>query len=132
MKLHHVGIVVEDLDRHGEQYARMLGFVPQTAPIVDPLQKVKVQFWSAADQATIELIQPLAPDSPAYKSLAKGGGLNHLGFEVDDVSASVSAAVANGAICTCPAVPATGFGGRQVAFVFYRHIGLVEFVEAER
>jgi hypothetical protein len=26
-------------------------------------------------------------------------------------------------------VPAVAYGGRLIAFVFYRHIGLVEFVE---
>jgi catechol 2,3-dioxygenase-like lactoylglutathione lyase family enzyme len=129
MRLHHIGVVVSSIETHARQYAEQLRFTRATDIIEDPIQRVRVQFWAAPDGALIELIEPTGPDSPANRSLAKGGGLNHLAFEVSDVAASVREAVAAGAACTCEPVPAAAYGGRPIGFVFYRHIGLVEFVE---
>jgi methylmalonyl-CoA/ethylmalonyl-CoA epimerase len=130
MKLHHVGVIVANIERQGAQYARVLALAPQSPPIEDPIQKVMVQFWGLPGETPLELIQPLSPESPAARALQKGGGLNHLAFEVADLDSSVQDAIAKGAICTCEAVPAVAFGGRRIAFVFYRDVGLIEFIES--
>ena len=131
MTLHHVGVVVDDIERHGRCYAQALGMSAQNGIIEDSAQRVRVQFWGAPGYVAVELIQPTTPNSPAHRALSKGGGLNHLGFEVDDIVQSVEKAVADGAVCTCEPVPAAAFGGRRIAFVFYRRVGLVEFIERD-
>jgi methylmalonyl-CoA/ethylmalonyl-CoA epimerase len=131
MKLHHVGIVVRDLDSWGKAYANSLGLVEDTEVFHDPAQKVRVQFWRDEASGLVELIEPAAADSPVWGELKKGGGLNHLCYEVDDIEARVAGAVLGGAILAVSPVPAVAFSGRRVAFLFFPKIGLVEFVEGE-
>ena len=42
MKLHHVGIVTEDIESGIQRYKAMFGFVPVTEVVDDPVQKVSV------------------------------------------------------------------------------------------
>jgi methylmalonyl-CoA/ethylmalonyl-CoA epimerase len=130
MRLHHVGIVVDDIERHGTRYAEQLGLRPLSAIVTDPIQRVQVQFWGDGREVSLELIQPLDDDSPVSRFLEKGGGLNHLCFEVEDIVAAVEQVRAKGAICVSGPVPAAAFDGQRIAFLFFRDIGLVEFVEA--
>ncbi|MFZ0961350.1 MAG: VOC family protein [Terriglobia bacterium] len=131
MKLHHIGIVVENLEAWGQAYSRSLGLVQDSEIFHDPIQKVRVQFWR--DEATnlLELIEPAAPDSPVSRELRKGGGVNHLCYEVDDIERQVGDVVAEGAILAVAPVPGVAFSGRRIAFVYFPKIGLIEFVERE-
>jgi methylmalonyl-CoA/ethylmalonyl-CoA epimerase len=133
LKFHHVGIVVENIAKTAQQYRELFGLHPISAPIADETQRVTVQFLASQSDATsIELIEPLPGASPARRSLEKGGGLNHLCFEVASLDEYMLQAQAKGVVCVCPPVPAAAFGGRRIAFLFYKGIGLVEFVEATR
>jgi methylmalonyl-CoA/ethylmalonyl-CoA epimerase len=132
MKMHHVGIVVENLEVWGESYAGLLGLVADSPIYHDPIQKVRVQFWRDDRSSLVELIEPAAPDSPVQRELKKGGGLNHLCYEIDDMDQRVKEAVASGAILAVAPVPAVAFSGRRIAFLYYRRLGLIEFVEQAR
>jgi methylmalonyl-CoA/ethylmalonyl-CoA epimerase len=129
MKLHHVGIVTENLESAGAAYARSLGLMPDSEIFHDPIQKVRVQFWRDEETSLVELIEPTAPDSPVWPALKRGGGLNHLCYEVDDIVRQVEDAVAGGAILAAAPAPAVAFSGRLIAFVYFFKIGLIEFVE---
>jgi len=132
MKLHHVGIVVDSIHKQAERYQQFLGLSPVSAVVTDSTQRVNVQFLAEkAGETSIELIEPLPGESPVRKALEKGGGLNHLCFEVKDIEEAVRGAEANGAICVRTPVPAAAFDGRRIAFVYFRGMGLIEFVEAE-
>ena len=131
MKLHHVGIVVDNIDGHRPQYCRFFGLEPVSEVVTDNTQRVNVQFLaSPGGETSLELIEPLEGESPVRRALEKGTTLNHLCFEVADVDRSVSRAEQDGAVCIRRPVPAAAFDGRRIAFVFYRGIGLIEFVEA--
>jgi methylmalonyl-CoA/ethylmalonyl-CoA epimerase len=131
MKFHHVGIVVESIERSAVLYQRFFALQPVSAVVTDTTQRVKVQFLATEAGATqVELIEPLSGESPARRALEKGGGLNHLCFEVPDITTFVRQAEAEGVVCVCPPVPAAAFGGRRVAFLVYRGAGLIEFLEA--
>ena len=131
MKLHHVGIVVDNIDGHRPRYCRFFGLEPVSEVVTDETQRVNVQFLAGRPgETSLELIEPLPGESPVRRALEKGNTLNHLCFEVADIEASVKKAVDDGAVCVRAPVPATAFDGRRIAFVFYRGIGLVEFVEA--
>ncbi len=132
MKLHHVGIVVENLDSYGEMYKGCLGLTTDSAIFHDPIQKVRIQFWKDASGNLLELIEPVGPDSPVMGALKKGGGLNHLCYEVDDIDEQVRLSLERGAIATSGIVPAVAFSGRRVVFMFFPKLNLVEFVEARR
>ena len=127
--LNHIGIVVADIAASREMFAKLLGLAPISEVFEDPLQDVKVQFLGFPRKTSVELIEPLSEKSPARLALEKGGGLNHLCLEVDDLDDALRRALAAGAICTRRPVPAVAFGGRRVTFVFHRKTGLTEFVE---
>ncbi len=131
MKLQDVGIVVRNLESWGEAYAGALDLEKETEIVHDPAQKVKLQFWRDEAGSRLELIEPASPDSPVNGDLKKGGGLNHLCYEVANIEDRVRKAVAGGAILAVPPVPAVAFSGRRVAFLYFNKLGLVEFVESE-
>ena len=59
MKLHHVGIVTDGIERHSAAYSQLFGLTPTSPITVDDIQRVKVQFLGCADQVQIELVEPL-------------------------------------------------------------------------
>jgi methylmalonyl-CoA/ethylmalonyl-CoA epimerase len=132
-RLHHVGVVVESIERAAPFWTVHLGMCPITAAVHDPIQKVNVQFFASVnDQASVELVEPAADDSPVLNALKQGGGLNHVCFEVENLDDRLAAARNNRGIIVVPPVPATAFDNRLIAFVFFRGVGLVELLQAER
>jgi len=129
MTLHHVGIIVKDLDSYGDAYAKLLGLVPDSDVIHDPIQKVRARFWRDARGGLVELIEPTGPDSPAWRESQKGRGLNHLCFETADIDQTVADAVQQGAMLAGTITPAVAFGGRRIAFLYSLELGLIEFLE---
>jgi methylmalonyl-CoA/ethylmalonyl-CoA epimerase len=133
LKLHHVGIVVKSIEQSTPRYRQLFGLRPVSPVVTDERQHVNVQFLALdADATSVELIEPLPGNSPARGALEKGGGLNHLCFEVEDIEAFVRHAESDGVVCVCAPVPAAAFDGRRIAFLYYREIGLIEFVEAAK
>lgn len=131
MKLHHVGIVVTDLESYGQRYAKVLGSVASTPVIHDPIQKVYVQFWKDQCGALIELIAPASEDSPVWRDSQRGGGLNHLCYETENIDRQIEQALTEGGMLTREISPAVAFGGRRIAFVYFLEVGLIEFLESE-
>ena len=132
MKLHHVGVVVKAIGRDGHHLAQSFGLDPVSEVIHDPTQGVNVQFWGAGADVSIEFIEPAVPDSRVGQFLEKGGGLAHICFEVPDLEIALTEAESKGAIPVQPPSPAPAFDGRRIAFLYYRGLGLVEFVEAAK
>ncbi len=132
MILHHVGIVVEDLSAYTEAYRTYLGLTVESNTFEDPLQKVRIQFCRDGRGNLLELIEPAALDSPVQTALRKGGGLNHLCYEVEDIDEQVRASLEKGAVPATGIAPAIAFSGRRVVFLFFPKLNLVEFVEAPR
>ena len=131
LKLHHVGIVVKDLESHGASYAETLGYAACSAVIHDPIQKVHVQFWKDEAGTLIELIAAASKDSPVSRDTHKGGGLNHLCYQTGDIERQVEESLRRGGMLTREISPAVAFGGKRIAFVFFLELGLIEFVETE-
>ena len=75
-KLCHVGVAVPNLGPTTELLSALFGYRIVSGPFNDPIQKVTVSFLakSGMDVAEIELIAPLAQDSPISSILAKNGG----------------------------------------------------------
>jgi len=131
MKLHHIGLVVDNIERSAELHCARFGVEVLGPAVIDPLQKVRVQFLGRpGEQASFELIEPTTCDSPVMTALKRGGGLNHLCFEVDDVRAELDRARRQGAFIISPATPAIAFEKRLIAFLFYQEVGIVELLQA--
>ena len=137
MKLHHIGWVGRDLTRMRRAFERD-GAVLASPPIDDPVQRVTVQFLREPATGELwELVVPLGDpaDSPLTSRLARGGGFDHVCYELDAADGTLedrlAAEVARGAQVVCPPVMAAAFA-RRIAFVFRRSQRLIEFVEPRR
>jgi hypothetical protein len=134
VKLHHLGWVGTDLARMRAAFERD-GAELVSPPIDDPIQRVTVQFLR--EPATGELWELVAPlgdpaASPLASRLGRGGGFDHVCYELDAADGSLDAAVAaevgRGARVVCEPVLAVAFA-RRIAFVFRRSRRLIEYVE---
>jgi methylmalonyl-CoA/ethylmalonyl-CoA epimerase len=94
-KIHHVGVVVPNLDQAMAFWRDVLGLsLTKVATIQD--QGVRAALLLAGE-SEIELLEPLNPDNGVGKFLARrGGGLHHLCFETDDVGKELEGARAKG------------------------------------
>jgi methylmalonyl-CoA epimerase len=111
----HVGVAVESIDDALALYQDALGM-----PLVHR-EKVTEQGVDAAlldvGDGHIELLQPLGPDTPVGKFLArKGPGLHHVAYRVNDVEATLRA-LSQAGLRLIDEQPRVGIRGSRVAFV---------------
>jgi methylmalonyl-CoA/ethylmalonyl-CoA epimerase len=128
--LEHVGIAVADLAAALAFYRDALGL--EVSPPEDvPSQRVRAHFIEAG-QASLELLEATADDSPIAKYVAKRGpGIHHITLRVDDVAAVLARLKARG-VRLIDETPRTGAHGALVAFIHpaSAHGVLVELTQA--
>lgn len=127
--IHHVGIVVADLDTATEAY-RHLGFrLLETLEM--PEQGVRIAAF-AAGQNYLELLTPLDMESGVARFLAaRGDGVHHVAYAVPNLAAALRQLDAAG-YELIDREPRAGLHGWRVAFIHPRscHGVLTELVEA--
>ena len=130
LKLHHIGIVVKQLDESRTLYD-FLGYQQRTPVIHDPIQTAYVQFFKLAEaDHYIELVAPDGPDSLLAAAAAKKLPLNHLCFATPDIRYTCNTLEANAWRLISEATPAVAFDGRKVAWLINPPTRLlVELVE---
>jgi methylmalonyl-CoA/ethylmalonyl-CoA epimerase len=112
-RIAHVGIAVDDLENAVSFYRDVLGIEPHPPEVVDGARILSLPFGDAQ----VELLQPLDPESPVGRFLAKRGpGIHHICYRVPDLDATVQACRAAG-YRLVDQVPRTGAAGRRIAFV---------------
>ena len=112
--LHHVAVVVADLDEALARY-RMLGFSGRERFVLVE-QAVEVATLRSGT-GWIELIRPTDPDGPIARYLAKRGeGVHHVAYAVPDLPAALNELEAAG-IRLIDATPRVGAHGWRIAFV---------------
>ncbi len=128
MKLHHVGIVVKNIEEGIRIYKNVYGFSQESDIIHDAIQKVKVVFFSTnTSDVQIELISPAAEDSPVSNFLKKGGGLYHLCYESENLEKDIEKFRKNGAKIISTPVEAEAFK-KKIVFIFFKK-DIIELVE---
>jgi methylmalonyl-CoA epimerase len=132
LNLHHLGIAVDDLD------AAILVYEDLFGATLEHRERVEDQGVEAASlrvgASRIELLQPLGPDTPVGRFLAKRGpGMHHMAFEVEDLTAELGRLKAHD-VLLIDEQPRRGLFGLQVAFVHPEATGgvLAEFVSDDR
>ncbi|HEX8133237.1 MAG TPA: methylmalonyl-CoA epimerase [Actinomycetes bacterium] len=128
-RLDHVGIAVTDLAAARAFYEQTLGLEVAHEEVLADQGVHELLFRSGG--AFVQLVAPLAPDTPVGRFLARRGeGVHHVGYLVPDVAAAVRELRADGIEVVDPA-PRTGSGGTVVAFVHPKSMRgvLVELVE---
>lgn len=115
--LNHVAIVVPDLEKAVKTYRDVLG-AKTSEPHDLPEHGVRVVFVELPN-TKIELLLPIGDNSPVAKFLERnpGGGMHHLCYEVDDISAARDKLVAEGARVLGSSEPKIGAHGKPVLFL---------------
>jgi methylmalonyl-CoA/ethylmalonyl-CoA epimerase len=94
-RIHHVGVVVPNLDQAMALWRDLLGLRLTKSQTVQD-QGVKAALLQVGE-SEIELLEPLSPDNGVGKFLTRrGGGLHHVCFETDDVARELAGARAKG------------------------------------
>ena len=94
-KIHHVGVVVPNLDEAMILWRDTLGLRLTRSMVVQD-QGVKAALLQAGE-TEIELLEPINPENGVGKFLAKrGGGLHHVCFETEDVARELEDAKSKG------------------------------------
>src|SRR5207253_10551716 len=84
MRIHHVGIAVDDLESAIELYG--VAFGAQLAHRATNEKDGLTAAFLRAGDAEVELLQPLREDTPVGKFLAKRGpGLHHIAVAVPEI-----------------------------------------------
>ena len=115
MKIDHIGIATQRIEDAAAVWRDALGLeLDASEEIVS--QGVKVAMF-AVGESHIELLEPLAPNSPVGKFLEKRGpGIHHIAVRVEDIRASLAKLKAKG-LRLIDEVPRVGAGGCLVAFI---------------
>ena len=130
LKLHHIGVVVREIEEHRAFYVQSLGYRPVTGVIHDPLQTAYVQFLAipGADHY-LELVAPDGSNSKLAKASLAGSPLNHLCYSTPGIEEALRELAAAGALLVQNPVPAVAFEGRRIAWLFSPDQLLTELVE---
>lgn len=115
MKVDHIGIATHQIDDALSLWRGVLGLtVDSTENVAD--QGVRVTML-AIGESHIELLEPLGPETPVGRFLAKRGpGVHHVAIRVTDIQSSLSQLKEQG-IRLIDETPRVGVGGCLVAFV---------------
>jgi methylmalonyl-CoA/ethylmalonyl-CoA epimerase len=115
LRIHHLGLAVEDLDEAVETYERLFGGAVERRHAV-PSQGVEAAAVRLG-ASRVELVTPLGDDTPVGRFLAKRGqGMHHVAYGVADLPAALTDLAARGAHLI-DEEPHEGLFGLQVAFV---------------
>jgi methylmalonyl-CoA/ethylmalonyl-CoA epimerase len=132
MKIDHLGIAVRSISDSLGFYCEALEMeLAATETIED--QGVRVALLPVGE-SRIELLEPLADDTPVGRFVAKRGeGLHHICYEVDDLASRIEDLKSRG-VRVLDGYPRRGAEGKLVAFLHPASASgvLVELVEKAR
>ena len=129
LNLDHVGIAVADLDAALDGYRERYGVEPLYREVVEA-QGVE-EAMIPIGGSFVQLLQPLAPDTPVGRFLEnRGEGLHHVAFMVASIEIALAHLRDEGARLV-DEEPRTGGRGARIAFVHPADLGgtLIELVE---
>ena len=87
-KVEHIGVAVKSIDESIHLFRDILG-IPLERMYESDAIKTKIAFFPVGG-CTIELIEPMDPESPAAKFIQKRGeGIHHLCLGVENVEAAL-------------------------------------------
>ena len=128
-EIDHVAIAVRDLDAAVGWYAEAFGARLAHRELVER-DGVEEALLAVAD-SYVQLLSPTRDDSPVGRFLAaRGEGLHHVAYRVDDCASALDAATAAG-VQAIDAAPRPGSRGTTVAFLHPKAAfgTLIELVE---
>jgi len=114
-KIDHIGIAVENLTESIKFYKDILGLELHGTETVEE-QKVKVAFFPVGN-SEIELLESTDPEGPIARFIAaKGQGIQHIAFRVEDIENTLEKLKALG-VRLIDEKPRYGAGGAKIEFL---------------
>ena len=129
MRVDHVAIAVNSISEALKNYEKILKIDKIDIEEV-PTERVKVAILKLED-TRIELMEPMADDSPIKKFLTdRGEGIHHVAITADDIDNDIQRAIANGTRMIGNI--RTGSYGRKITFIHPKSMNgvLTEFCQA--
>jgi len=128
MKVHHVGIVVKDIEKACLLY-RGLGYVQVDSIIEDNVQHNRLLFLKNGE-LLVELIEPINSSSPVYNP--RNLGYHHICYEVEDLDKAIFSFedAGLGKIFT-DKITAPAFNGRKVVFAILKNGTIIELLAGD-
>jgi len=134
-RIDHVGIACRDLASAVAFYESTFGLIVASRE-ENSEQGVREALLHVADAPAgasyVQLLEPLGPDTPVGRFLARHGeGVHHIGYGVTDIEAALASIGATG-VRLIDARPRHGSMGASIAFLHPKDIGgvLTELVQA--
>jgi len=134
-RIDHVGIAVRDLEAGIDLYTSTFGLTVAGRETNEAQGVREAMLYVAAapgGASYVQLLEPLAEDTPVGKFLAtRGEGVHHIGYGVADVTAALDALREQG-IRLVDERPRHGSLGASIAFLHPKSVGgvLTELVQA--
>jgi methylmalonyl-CoA epimerase len=117
-RIDHIGVAVEEIEPALALYRDSFELVLAHREVVEE-QGVEAVLLDVGENH-VELLAPLAPDTPVGRFLAsKGPGLHHVAYQVDDIDATLQA-LRQAGLRLIDQQPRTGIRGSRVAFMHPR------------
>jgi methylmalonyl-CoA/ethylmalonyl-CoA epimerase len=112
--LHHIGIVVADIDAAAAKYG-VLGF--NDGERFEMTEQGIIAVTYHAGPGYVELIQPTDPDGAIARFMAKRGeGMHHVAYRVSDID-DVLARLTTAGVRLIDTTPRRGAHGWRIAFI---------------
>lgn len=128
INLNRCGLATENLT-HSAELFRSFGY-QVSEPVLDPIQQAEVCLAYLESECPIELIYDSGEGGPKRGFIyIVGSGLYHICYEVDDMENIIGVLRRKQFLLKQKPVEATVFGGKRIAWLYNRDIGLIELLE---
>jgi methylmalonyl-CoA/ethylmalonyl-CoA epimerase len=130
LRFHHIGLVVENIERSTTTYMKRFGYQARSGIIHDSQQTAYVQFLSfPGENIFLEFVSPDGPQSVLSLALKKGGGLNHICYSTPDIEEACRQLRDEGLLLVRPPTKAIAFDGRKIAWLMDKSGTLFELLQ---
>jgi methylmalonyl-CoA/ethylmalonyl-CoA epimerase len=133
-RIDHVGIACRSLEAAIERYTSVFGLsvVSREVNEAQGVREAMLAVSAAPLGSYVQLLEPLADDTPVGKFLARRGeGIHHVGYAVANVTQALAEIEAGGLVRLIDSRPRHGSMGASIAFLHPADLGgvLTELVQ---
>jgi methylmalonyl-CoA/ethylmalonyl-CoA epimerase len=131
LRIDHVGVACVSLEAAIERYTSVFGLSVVSRETNEEQGVREAMMATAEGSSYVQLLEPLGPDTPVGKFLARRGeGIHHVGYAVPDVTAALETIGGRG-VRLIDKRPRHGSMGASIAFLHPADLGgvLTELVQ---
>lgn len=128
MRFHHLGLAVVSLEQAVDYLKTILPVREQSAIVFDEIQKVRLQLVDIGN-CLIELVEGVGTGNPVQNLLKKQMTWYHVCYVTDRFDDTIRQLTASGGV-VLQKEKAALFEKKQVVFMYLKHMGLIELLEA--